>query len=322
MPVYTNSSFQPPFYIRNNHLQTIFPALLRKVNGVKYQRQRLELVDGDFIDLDWSKKGSNKLLIALHGLEGSAHRPYIKAPIRLFNLNGWDGMGINFRGCSGEPNRKFRSYHTGETNDLRFILQSILKEGFYSEIVLLGFSLGANVILKYLGEENENLSDKIKKAVAFSVPCDLITASRKLAKWNNTVYMRKFMESLKAKVKAKEHLAIKNIDLRQVYRSRTFEDFDNAFTAPVFSFKNALDYWTRASSKPFLNNIKIPFLIINASDDSFLSKECYPFEEAKRNPLFHLEVPSRGGHVGFVSSDENGFYWSEKRALNFIVNGE
>jgi len=246
----------------------------------------------------------------------------MKAPIRLFNLNGWDGMGINFRGCSGVINRKLYSYHTGETNDLRFILNNILNEEIYDEIVLIGFSLGANVILKYLGEENEKLSDRIKKAVAFSVPCELASASRELSKWHNAVYMKKFMDSLKAKIKEKEHLAIDKIDLTKVYRSRTFEDFDSAFTAPVFGFSDALDYWTQSSSKPYLNKIKIPFLIINASDDSFLSNECYPFEEAERNHLCHLEVPNRGGHVGFVSSDENGFYWSEKRALNFILEGE
>lgn len=322
MPLYTNSSFKPPFYIRNNHLQTIFPALLRKVNGVKYERQRLELPDGDFIDLDWSTVNSDKLVIALHGLEGSAQRPYIKAPIRYFNLNGWDGMGINFRGCSGEPNRKLNSYHSGETNDLRFVLDTILNEGKYQEIALIGFSLGANVILKYLGEQNDNISDKIKKAVTFSVPCDLVTASVELAKWNNSVYMKKFMDTLKFKVKEKEHLVTKEINLKQVYKSRTFEDFDNAFTAPVHGFEDALDYWTKSSSNQYLCKIKIPYLIINASDDSFLSKECYPFDEAQKNPLCYLEVPERGGHVGFVSPDENGFYWSEKRAFDFIHNGE
>ncbi len=321
MPVYTNSSFKPPFYFRNNHLQTIFPALLRKVNGVKYQRQRLELSDGDFIDLDWSKVSSNKLLIALHGLEGSASRPYIKAPIRLFNQNGWDGMGLNFRGCSGFANRKLRAYHTGETGDLRYILKTILSEGVYKEIVLIGFSLGANVILKYLGEESGNLSGSIKKAVVFSVPCELESASRQLAKWNNAMYMKKFMTALKTKIKAKEHLVTDNIDLKAVYQSNTFEDFDNAFTAPVFGFRDALDYWKQSSSKPFLDKINIPFLIINASDDSFLSKECYPFEIAEQNHFCHLEVPNNGGHVGFVSPDENGFYWSEKRALNFVQNG-
>ena len=199
MPVYTNSSFKPPFYFKNNHLQTIYPALLRRVNGVIYQRQRVEMNDGDFIDLDWSKVGSKKLLIALHGLEGNADRPYIKASIRLFNLNGWDGLGINLRGCSGVPNRKLYAYHTGETNDLRSILKTILKEGHYDEIALLGFSLGGNVILKYLGEEGENLRDKITKAVAFSVPCDLTTASLELARWHNALYMKKIYGFLKTK---------------------------------------------------------------------------------------------------------------------------
>ena len=322
MPVYTNSSFKPPFYFRNNHLQTIFPALLRKVNGVNYERQRLELNDGDFLDLDWSRVGSKKLIIALHGLEGNAGRPYIKAPIRLFNKNGWDGLAINFRGCSGVPNRKLYAYHTGETNDLRFVLKNILEENIYDEIALIGFSLGGNVVLKYLGEESNSLSEKIKKAVTFSVPCDLASASVELAKWQNTVYMKKFMDALKAKVKHKEHMVTDDFNLNQIYRSKTFIDFDNAFTAPAFGFRDAEDYWTQSSSKPFLKKIQIPYLIINASDDSFLSKECYPFEEAKRNPLCHLEVPNRGGHVGFVSPDEHGFYWSENRALNFILDNQ
>ncbi len=320
MPVYESSSFDPPFFFRNNYLQTIFPALLRKVHGIQYRRQRLELPDGDFVDLDWSKIGSTKLVIALHGLEGSAQRPYIKAPIRLFNLHGWDGVGVNFRGCSGQPNRKLKSYHSGETNDLRYILQSVLKAGKYSEIALVGFSLGGNVILKYLGEENDSVSEKIKSAVVFSVPCDLTTASIELAKWKNVIFMNRFMDSLKTKVREKERLITPEIDLRKVYNSRNFEDFDNAFTAPVNGFADAPDYWEKSSSKPYLDKIKIPYLIVNASDDSFLSEECYPFDIAAKNPMCHLEVPEFGGHVGFVSPDENGFYWSEKRALDFIFN--
>ena len=320
MPLNTNSSFRPPFYVRNNHLQTIFPALWRKVNGVNYQRQRLELADGDFLDLDWSKAGSKKLLIALHGLEGNAGRPYIKALVRIFNLNGWDGLGINFRGCSGIPNRKIYSYHSGETKDLRLILNTISKTGDYDEIALAGFSLGGNVILKYLGEESDAIPEAVKKAVVFSVPCDLTTASVEMSKWRNTLYMMKFMESLKAKIKIKEHMVPRTIDLKSVYQSKTFIEFDNTFTAPVNGFRDAFDYWGQSSSKPYLNKIRIPYLIINASDDSFLSEECYPFEEAKNNPLCHLEVPNFGGHVGFYSPDDNGFYWSERRALEFIMN--
>ena len=178
------------------------------------------------------------------------------------------------------------------------------------------------MILKYLGEEGEFISEEIRNAVTFSVPCDLASASIELAKWKNAVYMNRFMDSLKAKVKDKEHLVTDNLNLKRIYRSKTFRDFDDAFTAPVFGFRDAQDYWRQSSSKPYLKNIKVPSLIINAIDDSFLSKECYPYEEAERNPFCHLEVPNRGGHVGFVSPDQNGFYWSEKRAMNFILNGE
>jgi uncharacterized protein len=323
MPLYQKSSFASPFYFSNRHLQTIYPAIFRKVKGVNYSREKFELSDGDFIDLDFSKVGSRKIVLVLHGLEGSADRPYVKGVIKIFNQNGWDGLAMNFRGCGGTPNRRAQTYHSGETSDLNEVIGRLVNEGFYNEIVLVGFSLGGNVTLKYVGQQGQNLDPIIKKAIAFSVPCHLESASIELGKWYNSVYMKRFMDGLKEKIRTREIILKDIVDLDKVYQSRTFLDFDEHFTAPVHGFANAVDYWTKSSSRQFLKNISIPALLVNAKDDSFLSAECYPFEEAKEMENFFLEVPDSGGHVGFVGRvDEKGFYWSERRALKFVIEGD
>ena len=318
MPVLFDSDYRVPFLFQNKHLQTIYPALFRRVPGVEYTRERVELPDGDFLDLDWSKRGNQRLVVVLHGLEGNADRPYIRGMVKLFNQAGWDALGWNFRGCSGEINRLLRTYHSGETEDLHWVLSRIIAQKTYESIAIIGFSLGGNVTLKYLGEQGSNLPQTVKAAVAFSVPCDLASSGVRLRQWYNRPYMDRFMEGLKEKIKAKEALATGVVDLDQVYRSRNFADFDGAFTAPVHGFSSAEDYWEKASSLYFLPEIKIPCLLINAQNDSFLSPACFPYQIAKENTFFYLETPSNGGHVGFISRDSEGFYWSERRALQFL----
>ncbi len=319
MPILDASVYKPPTFLSNRHLLTIYPSLFRKVENVQYKRKRLELEDGDFIDLDYSSIGSEKIVVVLHGLEGSSDRPYVKGMVKLFNANGWDGLAVNFRGCSGEPNRLAQSYHSGATHDLDAVIKEITRQEKHQSIAIIGFSLGGNVTLKYLGEQAGNLNPLIKKAVAFSVPIHLESSSIALGKWYNAIYMKRFMNDLKEKIKNREYVFKDLVDLSTVYRSRTFADFDGAFTAPVHGFKNAVDYWTKSSSKQFLKDIPIPALLVNAKDDSFLSKECYPFEEAKALKNFYFHAPEKGGHVGFVGKDRDGFYWSEKQALDFIL---
>jgi len=319
MPFIEKSTYNPSFLFKNNHLNTIYPSLFRKIEGVEYQRERIDTEDGDFLDLDWSIAGSTKLVIVLHGLEGSADRPYIMGVVKAMNLEGWDGLGINFRGCSGTPNKKTRSYHSGETEDLDWVIQKIRKEGKYQQIALVGFSLGGNVVFKYVGERGNNIANEISHVVAFSVPCDLQSCSYELNKWYNWIYLNRFMISLKEKVLEKQHLLNDRIDFDRVRKANTFFEFDDAVTAPVHGFKGAVDYWQQSSCMQFLRDIAIDSLMINARDDSFLSDLCYPIAIAKTTPKFTLETPINGGHVGFHSPDKNGLYWSDRRVVQFIL---
>ncbi len=319
MPLLKNSTYQPPTLLRNGHLNTIYAGAFRRVRGVRYKRERIPTPDGDFIDLDWSVRGSDRLLIVLHGLEGHSNRPYSLGMIRYFKQQGWDGMGMNFRGCSGEPNRLLRSYHVGETGDLHTVLQHVRELDRYRQVALIGFSLGGNIVLKYIGEQGTAIDPLVKKAVALSVPCHVPGANAVFKQWHNRLYMYNFMRSLNAKLQYKAAQFPSKIELPKRL-PRNFDEFDEIFTAPVHGFANAHDYWTRGSSIQWLPSIAIPTLLINAADDSFLSQECFPTEIADAHRYFHLEIPNWGGHCGFVTFNQNGVYWSEERAYQFVAS--
>ncbi|MCB0847463.1 MAG: alpha/beta fold hydrolase, partial [Bacteroidetes bacterium] len=297
MPIHTHIDYSPPRWLKNRkHLQTIYPTLLRPTPPLSYLRERIPTPDGDFLDLDWSRVKGTKLVIVLHGLEGSADTKYVRGMIRAFNRRGWDGMGLNFRGCSGETNILPRAYHSGDTGDIDYVIQRINDHHHYEEIVLIGFSLGGNVTLKYLGEKGNQVPANLTRGVAFSVPCDLESCSYNLARFENFIYMQRFMKSLRQKVREKIHLMPEGIQVNQL---RNFSQFDDAITAPLHGFENAVDYWTKSSSKQFIPGIRIPTLLVNAANDPFLTPECFPKEEAEQNPWFTLEVPGQGGHTGF-----------------------
>lgn len=318
MPYISPSTYKAPLLLKNHHVQTIYRPLYHKVEGVNYKRERFNTPDGDFLDLDWSKQGNKKLIIACHGLEGSTESTYIKSLCKYANSKKWDFLGINFRGCSGEPNLKLRTYHSGETSDLDTVISYASSLNVYQQIAIVGFSLGGNVVLKYAGENGKNIPSNIIAAVGVSVPCHLETSSYALSKWQNKLYMGDFMKSLKEKVKLKWDLLDDVVDKEAVMASVNFNDFDQHYTAPVFGFKDAIDYWTQSSSLQFLPNVAIPTLLLNAKDDSFLSDLCYPVELAKKSNLFHFEAPKNGGHVAFVSFKLNGFNWIETRILEFL----
>ncbi len=318
MPIVDSPLFKPPLLLRNYHLQTGYAGLFRPIPEVDYKRERVNTPDGDFLDLDWSKMGARKLVMVLHGLEGSADRPYVRGIVKIMNESGWDGVGLNFRGCSGEANLMSRAYHSGETDDLDWVLSRIIASGAYDEIAIVGFSLGGNVALKYVGERGEKVHPMIKKAVGISVPVDLESSCIEISKLENRIYQHRFLVTLKEKTLAKKHLLPKHIDLEAVAKSRDFPQFDGAATAPIHGFSSADDYYSRSSSLQFLSDIKIPTLLLNAVDDSFLSKTCYPYELAKQSPFLFLETPKHGGHVGFVYFKGNGFYWSELRVKAFL----
>jgi len=318
VPIVAHSSYVSPRWLANGHLQTLLPSLFRKVNGVAYQRERIATPDGDFLDLDWAVKGGPRLAVIAHGLEGDSKRAYALGMVKALTRNGWDAVVWNARGCSGEPNRGLRFTHSGATADLHTVISHLTNTRAYAEVALIGFSLGGNLTLKYLGERGPKLDPRIKKAVAFSVPCDLAAGSLQLAGWTNQIYMRHFLLSLRKKIRAKMKVLPGKIDDRDYGRLRSFKDFDDRYTAPIHGFADAEDYWRQCSCRPGLTKISIPTLLVNARNDPFLAGPCYPITEAGANPNLFLEMPASGGHVGFITLDHQGEYWSETRAVAFL----
>lgn len=312
-----SSDYTPPLLFKNGHFATIYSGIIRSVNGVVQKRERITLSDGDFLDLDWSDSvtETQKLVVLLHGLEGDAQRPYITGSAKILNQNGYDACAVNYRGCSGEPNVKYRSYHSGATEDLIEVLNHILNTRHYSEIYLKGFSLGGNLLLKYLGEGND-VPKELKGAVAVSVPCNLHDSCKQLLSSKNILYAIKFKGNLLGKLRQKQQMFPEKISDNDIKRIKTLKDFDDIYTSQAHGFEDALDYYKKSSSLQFLPHIQVPSLIINAKDDSFLGPECYPVKETDKNTKLFLEMPSYGGHVGFWG--KNNITYTEKRALNFF----
>jgi predicted alpha/beta-fold hydrolase len=319
MPILPTPAYQPPPPFTNGHVQTIYAALFRRVEGVAYGRERIDTHDGDFLDLDWSRCGARRLAILSHGLEGNSGRSYVRGMTRALNRRGWDVLAWNYRGCSGQPNRTLRSYHSGATDDLDVVVRHALAPAHYGILALVGFSLGGNLTLKYLGERAGALDARIRGAVVFSVPCDLAAGATHLARHANRLYLWTFLRSLRAKIRAKADLFPGQLDVDGLRLVRTLYDFDDRYTAPLHGFAGAEDYWRRSSSRPFLSAIDRPTLLVSAADDPFLPPACYPEAEARASPALHLEIPRHGGHVGFVEQAKSGIYWSEARTADFLA---
>lgn len=319
MPV-IHSEYHPPFWLNNRHLETIFPALFRKTPDIQGIRNRLELSDGDFLDYDVYETKTEleaPLLLLSHGLEGDSKSGYIKGMVKMALEHGYRVIAWNYRGCSGEPNRLKRFYHSGESNDLRLMVEHIISRFKPESMYLIGFSIGGNITLKYMGEEGIQLSPVIKAAATLSVPCDLASGARHLAGLKSKVYMRRFMQSLSEKIKAKSKL-FPDLDAQAVDRMNNFIEFDEYYTAPLHGFDSAEDYWKKNSSKFFLPNIQRPTLLLTAANDPFLTPACYPFTIAEQSPYLFLNVTQKGGHVGFYQKHPKGYYWSEERIIEFI----
>ena len=317
MPVVSPSAYQAPFGFSNGHIQTIFPQL-RKVAGVVYKRERIDTPDEDFLDLDWATVGSRKLAILSHGLEGNSQRPYVLGMVRALHKRGWDALAWNYRGCSGEPNRQLRWYHSGETGDLDFVIQHALHRNSYEEIALIGFSLGGNVVLKYMGEQGSTGDQRITKAVTLSVPCALKSSAIRLADRSNILYMERFLRSIEIKIREKAKRMPEAISATGYEKIRTFTELDDRYTAPIHGFQSAEDYFERCSARQFLPRVRVPTLLINAKNDPFLAAESFPIDEAQNSSHFYFESPASGGHMGFVTFGNQGEYWSETRTLEFL----
>lgn len=316
MPIIHKSTYKRPFYLSNKHLETIIPSLFREIKDVVYQRERIDTPDEDFLDLDWLRGGNSKLVIISHGLEGSADRHYAKGMAKYYFQNGWDALAWNCRTCSGELNKTAKFYHHGATYDLKTVIDHALLQGPYDCVVLVGASMGGSLTLKYLGE-NEVLPAAIQCATVFSVPCHLNSSVVHLERKSNRFYKKRFLKKLKKKVKAKAEMMPDVITYDGFKYIRTFSDFDNQYTAPLHGFRNAEDFYTKASSCNYLNNITIPTLLVNAKNDPFLTEQCYPKATADTHEWLYLEMPEHGGHVGFSLPGEE-FNWAEQRSLNFV----
>ncbi|RMA66147.1 YheT family hydrolase [Ulvibacter antarcticus] len=316
MPI-IESKYQPAFPFRNGHFSTIYSAKLRPTPKLEQQRERISLPDGDFLDIDWSfaKKKSNKVVVILHGLEGNSHRGYITGQGKVMVENGWDVIAMNHRGCSGEDNLKYHSYNSGRTDDLATLVEILQKKDQYDEISLIGFSLGGNLVLKYLGEQ-KTLPKKLVKGVAISAPLQLKGSLDSLEKPENWLYNKNFVFDLKKKYKRKMLKFPEKMGASEYKKISSLLDFDTLYTAPAHGFKDAYDYYEKSSSIKYVSSIKIPVLILNALNDSFLSPDCYPKELAEKSKNIFLEMPKYGGHVGFHLN--NKLYYNEKRALEFI----
>lgn len=316
MPLIVESSYRAPWWLWGGQVQTIVPGLLERAAVVTTERERLELADGDFLDLDWRRVGRGRLAVLTHGLEADARAACVQSMAAALWEAGWDVLAWNHRGCSGEMNRLPRFYHSGATEDLDAVLGHAMAVHPARRIDLVGFSLGGNLTLKYLGERAGTLPEVIGRAVVFSVPCDLADSSRALSSWvNRAVYMRRFISSLGAKIRAKHAMFPEVIDVDRLRGVATFRDFDERFTAPLHGFRDAEDYWARSSCLPLLGRIDRPCLLANAANDPFLGPMCYPREVAAGSEVFHLEIPEAGGHIGFPGGDGR---WMGRRAVEFL----
>lgn len=316
MPRVEPSSYVAPRLLRDGHAQTVFPTLRRRVPDLPYHRQRINLADGDFLDVDIAPVGARRVAVLSHGLEGHSRRPYVLGMARAFNAAGWDVVAWNFRGCSGEPNRLLKFTHSGSSSDLAEVIDAVLACGRFEKLVAVGFSLGGNLTLKYLGERGGDLPRPVAGGIAFSVPTDLRGSADRMGRLENKLYMRRFLSDLRARMALKAAQFPGKVSLEGYSGIRDFRAFDERYTAPLHGFLDAEDYWARSSSNAYLAGIRVPALLVNAQDDPFLSEACFPHAAADANPHFHLEAPRHGGHVGFVSLGADT-YWSERRAVEF-----
>jgi len=323
------SSFRPAWWLPGPHLQTLGARWLRSKIEVPFERERLELPDGDFVDLDFAfgrpdggDDNGRPLVLVLHGLEGSARSGYALVIYRSLREQGIDGVGLNFRSCSGEMNRLARAYHSGETEDLGHVLELLAERYPGHPLSAIGVSLGGNALLKYLGT-SDDAHERLKAAVAISVPFDLSAGADSLRRPQGLIYARHLLGKLRRKVEAKQHLLPSEVRVAQALSARSFREFDEAVTAPIHGFDGAEDYYRKSSAGRFLASIRTPTLLLHSYDDPFLPPHCVPRDAAQTNPCLVTAFTERGGHIGFVTgrSPLHPVFWAEHEAVRFVAAG-
>ncbi len=317
MPVIKNDSYTPPFFLRGKHSQTIFPALFRKIKGLPSpQEKTLHLSDGDELFYDHYAMGNQKAVIISHGLEGNSKRPYILGLTKICIANGYDVIAWNFRSCGGKMNKVLRFYHSGATDDLDSIVEMVAKD--YSVIHLAGFSLGANLILKFTGEGLADKYPSISKVAALCAPVDLKGGSITINKKSNTIYAKRFLKKLTVKIIEKAKLMPDQLDVSHLENVHTLFDFDNYYTSQLHGFLDANDYYEQCSAIKYIHQIKKETLVLNAINDPLLPRETLHEEEFISIKNVTLELTNNGGHCGYPTFSNDGYYWSEKRIIQFF----
>ena len=297
-PVAQSRPYRASPWLPGGHAQTIWPLLI-KGPLPRYRRERWDTPDDDFIDLDWIGGTPGAPCVALfHGLEGSSGSHYARRLMHAVEGRGWHGVVVHFRGCSGEPNRLPRAYHSGDSAEIDWIVRRLHARG-YPAIFLAGVSLGGNAMLKWLAERGAETCPLVDAAVAISAPLDLAAANTALSSGFNLVYARHFLRTLIPAALEKERRFPGRIDVRRTLASRTLRDFDDAVTAPLHGFQGADDYYARSSAGPLLSTVMTPTLLLNAANDPFLPRAALPSKDNLPSAIT-LEVPEHGGHVGFV----------------------
>lgn len=315
MPI-TKSDFNPAWWLANPHLQTLWSSFFRPFPKIDLQEVRLELNDGDFLDIVMTDIQDKPIVIILHGLEGSLRSHYIKPLIKSLEEAGFGACFVHFRGCSEELNRLPRSYHSGDTADLQSVvehLEDAFSQGVYA---VIGFSLGGNVVLKWLGEQGDNA--RTKTAIAVSVPFVLAHAGDRLEKSFSRVYQKHLLSCCQKKYIQKSSVCKMPIVV-DAQTLNTFYTFDDKITAPLHGFTGADDYYNQCSSRQFLKDIKIPTLVLHAKDDPFMWEHTVPNED-ELSPHVELELSDSGGHVGFISGSNpfKPLYWIDKRVIEWL----
>ena len=316
MPLIHNSDYQAPFYLLNEHWETILPALVRKPRRLDYTRERITTPDGDFLDLDFKYRDNDRIVILSHGLEGHSDKYYMRGMAHKFLKNRWDTLSWNCRSCSEDINLTPILYHHGATKDLGTVIDYTLNKK-YNQILLIGFSLGGSLVVKYLGERGNNISGKIAGGIAYSIPCQLGSCAKKMSEPQNRFYLNRFLKKLKTKIRIKAKQFPDRFDLSGIDEINNLYDFDSRYTVHLYGFTTTEDFYEYASAGNYINGISVPVLIVNALNDPMFPPDCYPFDEAKDHKFFYLETPEQGGHLGYWHPSKK-YSWAESRAYQFV----
>jgi uncharacterized protein len=313
----TRSAFRPAWWLPGPHLQTLYPSLFRPRRPPSLNRERLELPDGDFLDLEWTGRTAGNVVLILHGLEGSLESHYTGAMLGALAREGYNACLMYLRGCSGEANRLPYSYHSGQTGDLDFVVSTIQDRLPGTPLAIIGYSLGGNILLKWLGEQAE--AARVRTAIAISVPFDLNQAALRLEHGVSRIYQHHLLKKLHGSARRKARFHQLPWPAERIHELKTFRRFDNEITAPLNGFRDVDDYYTRASSKQYLKSIQVPTLLIQASDDPFLPATALPNND-DLSAAVTLELSRRGGHVGFISGNNplRPQYWLEQRVVRHL----